>query len=88
MLSLAELGFGEAIIYSMYKPLAEKNEIKIKALMDYYKKTYQIVALVVFTLGIIVMPFLKYLMKNPPHIPESLYLIYFLFLSYLELIAA
>ena len=33
MLSLAELGFGTSIIFSLYKPVAEENTEKIKSLM-------------------------------------------------------
>jgi hypothetical protein len=31
MLSLAEFGIGTSIIYSLYRPLAEKNECKINS---------------------------------------------------------
>ena len=48
VLSIAELGFETAIIYSMYKPIAEKDEKKIAAFMNYYKKIYNILAVVVF----------------------------------------
>ena len=43
MLSLAELGFGTAMVYSMYKPLAEKDEQKLRQLMKLYKKVYIII---------------------------------------------
>ena len=33
MLSIAELGLGSAIIYNMYKPIANKDKEKIKSLM-------------------------------------------------------
>ena len=36
MLSLVDLGIGIAIPYSLYKPLAEKDEDKINALMRFY----------------------------------------------------
>ena len=58
MLSIAELGFGNAIIFSMYKPLADENVEKIKSLMRFYKHIYEIVAGVVFILGMIIMPFI------------------------------
>ena len=38
MLSLAELGFGTAMVYSMYRPLAEKDEGKLAALLRRYSK--------------------------------------------------
>ena len=80
MLSLAELGFGEAIIFCLYKPLAINDDRKIKALMDYYAKIYRIVAVIVLGLGLAIIPFLTYIMKDPPQVPESLCLIYILFL--------
>ena len=40
MLSLSELGFGSAIVFSMYKPIAENNIVKICALLNFYKKVY------------------------------------------------
>ena len=33
MLSLAELGIGTAIVYALYKPLADKDEEKLASLM-------------------------------------------------------
>lgn len=80
ILSLAELGIGNAIIFSLYKPLAQKDNKKIKALMALYEKSYRIIAVVVLTLGLLLVPFLKYIIKNPPNIDENLTLIYLLFL--------
>ena len=38
MLALSELGIGTAIVFALYKPVAEKNIEKIKSLMALYKK--------------------------------------------------
>lgn len=80
MLALAELGVGNAIIFSMYKPLAQKDEKTIKALMNLYSKAYRLIAAVIFVLGIMVVPFLKYIIKEAPNVSENLILLYFLFL--------
>ena len=61
MLSFAELGIGNAIIFNLYKPIAEGNREKIKSLMKLYKQAYRIIALVVATVGIAIVPFLKYI---------------------------
>ena len=42
LLSLAELGFGSAIVFSMYKPMAEGDEEKVRELLHLYKKYYTI----------------------------------------------
>jgi len=79
ILSLAEMGFGTAIVYSLYKPLAVKDEQKIKALMNFYAFTYKIVGSIVLTLGLCLLPFLKLIIKDAPNI-SNLNLIYLLFL--------
>ena len=38
MLSLAELGVGTAVVYALYKPLAENDEEKIASLVKLYGK--------------------------------------------------
>ena len=61
MLSLAELGIGTALNYSLYKPVAEHDEEKIKSYMRLYKRAYIIIACVIALVGIALMPFLPYL---------------------------
>ena len=68
MLSLAELGFGTAMVYSMYKPLAEHNNVKLAALMDLYRKVYRVIGFVVLGLGLCVIPFMDYIIKDPPNV--------------------
>ena len=51
MLSLTELGIGTAINYSLYKPVANNDRVRIKALMSLYKKAYYVIALVVSVIG-------------------------------------
>lgn len=79
LLSLADMGLENVLIYSMYKPLSEKNENKIKSLTNYYQKIYRIIALIVFVVGCSLIPFLKYLIKDLPDI-QNISLIYFLYL--------
>lgn len=80
LFSLAELGVGTAINYSLYKPLAEKNERKLKSLMQLYRKVYFIIGVVIFAIGIIVMPFLNLFMQTSDTTQvDSLHFIFFLF---------
>lgn len=78
MLSLAELGISSAIAFSLYKPLAERDIDTIKSLMAFYKKAYRVVASVIATIGLAILPFLDYLIKDPgdmEHIPV-IYLVF------------
>ena len=79
MLSLAELGIGTAINFSLYKPLAEKNKDEISALMSFYKKVYMIIGLIVAILGIILFFFLGQIIKDASSI-KNLDIIYILYL--------
>lgn len=80
VLSLAELGVGTAIIYSLYKPIADKNEEEISALINYYRKAYLIIGVVITILGVAISPFLNILIKDTPDIPHLTH-IYILFLA-------
>lgn len=76
MLSLAELGIGTAICYALYKPLAENDEERISALMNFYGKVYRIIGCVVALIGVVLMPFLNLIIKEQPDINESIYLLF------------
>ena len=68
MLSLVELGIGPAIIYHLYKPLAENDEHKLQALMSLYKKAYSYIGVSVLLLGIVLSNYLHVFIKNMPDI--------------------
>lgn len=78
MLSLVEGGIGASITFNLYKPLAEKNEEKVIALVQLYKKLYGILAIAIFILSLSLYPFLGYLMNEDSKIP-FIGVIYFIF---------
>lgn len=78
ILSFAELGIGQAIIYSLYKPIANNNTQKIANLMDLYKKVYKIIFFVVLVVGLAIIPILPYIIKDIDTIPyiRIIYIMY------------
>lgn len=78
VLAIAELGIGIAINYNLYKPLKNGNIEKIKSIINFYKKCYRIIALIVFVLGMAIMPFIGFFVGEIS-IHENLYVIYCLF---------
>ena len=81
MLGIVELGMGSAIIYNMYKPIAEENHEKIKSLMQFYKKSYRIITLIISIIGIMIIPFIKYIVDiESVTVGINVYLVYILFL--------
>lgn len=79
-LNMAELGIGTALNFSLYKPVAEGDTEKIKSYMQMYRRAYYYIAGVVGILGIFLVPFLKYLVKNPGVPEKDLVLFYLIFL--------
>ncbi len=80
LLSLAELGMGTAISYSLYKPIAENDYKRIGQLMNFFKRAYEIIAATVLGIGLCIVPFVKYLVKDVPDITESIELIFLLYI--------
>lgn len=64
VLSLAELGFGSAIVFSMYEPIAKNDNYTLCALLNVYKKIYRVIGILILVIGIIVLPFVKYLING------------------------
>ena len=81
LLSIADLGIGLAIPYSLYKPLANKDTKKIQGLTNYYRRIYNIIGIIVLIIGLSITPFLKYIIKEMPNIPD-IYFIYILFVTH------
>ena len=79
MLAIAELGIGNAIIFSLYKPLVDNDKKTITALMNFYKKAYNVISLIVLALGICIMPFLKYIVGEVS-VNINIYIAYILYL--------
>lgn len=80
VLSISELGFGSAMVYSMYKPVAEKDDKKVCALLNLYRTVYRYVGLIILVFGLILIPFLNHLIKGDVPSDINLYILYLVFL--------
>lgn len=81
ILSLSELGIGSAIVFSMYKPIAEGNNAEINALLKLYRKFYCIIGMVILLVGITLIPLIPRLINGTyPH-DVNLYALYLIYLS-------
>jgi len=79
--SLAELGIGNALIFSLYKPIAEGDRHKATQLLTLYNKAYRIIILAILCVGAILIPFLSRIVNADLNGLEiNLYVIYALFL--------
>lgn len=80
MLSFVELGFGSAIVFSMYEPIAEEDNVAVCALLAFYRKCYLMIGTIIIGIGLALMPFLNKLIHG--NIPSDINL-YILFGIYL-----
>jgi O-antigen/teichoic acid export membrane protein len=81
VLNLTELGFGNAIAASMYKPIAEKDTQTVSALLRLYRNVYRIIGYVMLLSGIIIMPFLRKLINGDVPQGVNIYILFWLYLA-------
>lgn len=76
MLSLAELGFGVSVTYSLYRPAAQGDTQLIKSLVRLYRRVYQAVGGAVLAVGLALTPFLGVFVKEMPEGIPNIPLLY------------
>lgn len=80
VLSLAELGFGDAIVFSMYKPIIENDNKMLSALLNLYKKVYRIIGMVILCVGFLILPFITKFVKGGYPSEVNIYVLYCIYL--------
>lgn len=78
VLNLAELGVGSAMVYSMYKPIAEDDNTTICALMKLYRTYYRVIGLVIAAVGCVLTPFIPKLISGEVPDGINIYILYLL----------
>lgn len=80
VLNLSELGIGTAIVFNMYKPIANNDINHINALLNLYKKLYTKIGFFIFLIGIAITPFVGLFIKGNYPNDINIYIVYFAFL--------
>ena len=76
VLNLTELGVGSAMVFSMYKPIAEDDTEKLCALMNLYKKYYRIIGAVILIIGLGITPFIDKLIAGGYPSDVNIYILF------------
>ena len=76
VLALAELGFGTAVVCSMYKPVADDDRDLLRAYLKFYRTIYRCVGVVIFALGLALLPFLDKLVHGTVPLGIDLHVLY------------
>lgn len=81
VLSISELGISSAIVFSMYKPIAEDNNELLCAFLNLYRKIYIVIGSIILLVGLAVIPFLPNLItgENPTNV--DIYIVYVIYLA-------
>lgn len=81
VLSLTDLGMEAAFAFVLYKPIAESDTDSIFKIVKNLKKIYEIVGVLVLIIGMLIVPFLKYIIGDNFNQLNHVVLIYFIFLA-------
>ncbi len=81
VLSLAELGFGQAVVYAMYKPVAEDDRETLCAYFGFYRTVFRLVGCLILLFGLSLLPFLPKLVHGDVPADVSLYAVYLIHLA-------
>lgn len=81
ILNLADLGMSNAILFRLYKHIADNNQIEIEKLLNFYRKICYLTGTIILVVGLCFIPFLNFFVKEAPSFPESLWSLYTIVLS-------
>ena len=81
VLSLTELGFGSAMVFSMYEPVAKGDIAKVSALLALYRKVYLILGCIIIGIGLICIPFLPCIIEGSVPDGINLYILFIINLA-------
>lgn len=81
VLNLAEFGFGNAIVFCLYRPIAEQNNDLVCLYLEMLRKVYRYIGLIIMAVGVLLIPVLPFFIKNQI-LPDgsNLYICYSFFL--------
>lgn len=80
ILNLAELGFNNAILYRLYKSIADKDAEQTELYLSVYKKICYLVGAFVGLVGLCFIPFLNDFVNKAPSFSEPLWSLYIIIL--------
>ena len=80
VLNLTELGFGSAMVFHMYKYVADQDTDGMCAILNFYRSIYRMMGGLILTCGLIILPFIPKIIAGT--VPQDIN-VYYLYLIYL-----
>lgn len=81
VLSISELGISSAIVFSMYKPIAEDNNELLCAFLNLYRKIYLVIGSIILAVGLAIVPFLSNMITGKIPADVDIYVVYLIYLA-------
>ena len=79
-LSLTELGVGSAIVYTMYRPIAENDVDTLCGILNHIRKLYRIIGIVMLVVGTAIVPAVPVLVRGEAPKGTNVYVLYYMYL--------
>lgn len=80
VLSFTELGLGSALVYSMYDPIAKHDNVKVRALLNFYRKSYKVIGCIILAIGLGIAPFLDRFIDGDTPVNIELHILFLIYL--------
>lgn len=80
VLNLSELGFSSAVVYALYSPIAHGDSDTVCAIVKFLKKVYFMIGIFIFSIGLLLMPWIKYFIKGSDAYPANMYVLFLIYL--------
>ena len=81
VLNLSEMGFSSAVVFSMYKPIAESDYKTIGTILLFYKRIYRYIGIFIMIVGLFLTPFIPFIIKGGWPNDINIYILYIIYLS-------
>ena len=81
VLNLAELGFNSAVVYFLYRPIAENDQEQICAITAYLRRMYHLIGSIILAAGLALLPFLPHLIAGEYPATMNVYALYLIYLA-------
>ncbi|HEM6332913.1 TPA: polysaccharide biosynthesis protein [Streptococcus suis] len=80
VLNLANLGFSSSLVFTMYAAVEKKDYVALRAMLNFFRKVYRVVGVVILSIGLLILPFLPNLVSGSYPSSVNLYVIYLYYL--------
>ncbi len=81
VLNVTELGLGSSLAFLLYKPLVDKDTDKVKAILNFARKCFLVIGIIILLIGLLLIPALNFLIASDIPSDLNIYIIYLIVLT-------